>query len=102
MGKNMKKFACATLAAGGLSALTVGLGPPAVAAPSGTSNARDTISSLEAQGYNVIVNKIGDTPLDEADVVAVRNGREITQRVNDIGGDTIEKVLYTTVYVDVK
>jgi hypothetical protein len=98
----MKKLVSATLAASGLSALTIGLGPPAVAAPSGTSNAQDAISSLEAQGYKVIVNKIGDTPLDEANVVAVRPGREITLRVNDTGGDTTEKVLYTTVYVDVK
>ena len=98
----MTKLAFATIAVTGLSALTIGLGPPAVAAPSGTGNAHDTISSLEAQGYKVIVNKIGDAPLAESSVVAVRPGRTITQRVNDTGGDTIEKVLYTTVYVDVK
>lgn len=98
----MKKLVSATLAASGLSALIIGLGPAALAAPSGTSNAQHAISSLEAQGYRVIVNKIGDAPFDEANVVAVRPGREITQRVNDTGGDTTEKVLYTTVYVDVK
>jgi hypothetical protein len=28
--------------------------------------------------------------------------REVTQRIADTGGDSIDKVLYTTVYVDVK
>jgi hypothetical protein len=28
--------------------------------------------------------------------------REVTQRVTDTGGDSIDKVLYTTDYVDVK
>lgn len=35
-------------------------------------------------------------------MVAIRPGRPVTQRVTDSGGDSVEKVRYTTVYVDVK
>ena len=68
----MKKFAFATVLASGLAAAFIGLASPAGAAPSGPGNAQDTISQLQQQGYNVIVNRIGTTPLDQATVVAVR------------------------------
>jgi hypothetical protein len=98
----MKKLTFATMAASGLAAVTMGLAAPAVPAPSGPGNAQDIINSLEANGYKVIVTKLGDVPLAQATVVSVRPGREVTQRVTDTGGDSIDKVLYTTVYVDVK
>lgn len=98
----MKKFAFASIVASGLAAVTLGLAGPAIAAPSGAGSAEDTISALEANGYKVIVNKLGGAPLDESTVIAVRPGRDVTQRVTDSGGDSVEKVLYTTVYVDVK
>jgi hypothetical protein len=98
----MKKVTFATIAAAGLAAVTIGLAAPAAAAPSGPGSAQDTINSLQANGYKVILNKLSDTPLDQATVVAVRPGRPVTQRVTDSGGDSIDKVLYTTVYVDVK
>ena len=97
----MNKFTFATVAATALSAV-IGLAAPAAAAPSGTGSAQDIINSLEASGYKVILNKLGDAPLDQATVVAVRPGREVTHRVTESGGDSIEQVLYTTVYVDVK
>ena len=37
---------------------------PVQAAPSGPGNAQDTISALQAQGFNVVVNKLGTAPLD--------------------------------------
>jgi hypothetical protein len=59
-------------------------------------------AKIGANGYKVIVNKLSDVPLDQATVIAIRPGRPVTQRVTDSGGDSIDKVLYTTVYVDVQ
>jgi hypothetical protein len=98
----MKKFTFAGLAASGLAAIVVGLASPAAAAPTGSESAMQTINSLQAEGYKVIINKVGTTPLDEATVVAVRQGRPITQTVTDSDGHSYQKLLYTTVYVDVQ
>ncbi|MDT5010208.1 MAG: hypothetical protein QOH57_1825 [Mycobacterium sp.] len=98
----MKKFSFTTLAAAGLAAAAVGLATPAGAAPTGSGSAQDTINQLQANGYRVILNKLSDAPLDQAKVISVRPGREITRPVTDSGGDLRNEVLYTTVYVDVK
>ena len=98
----MRKFTVGGLFASALTALAVGFASPAPAVPSGPDNAQQTINSLMSQGYRVIINKLSDVPLDQAMVVAVRSGRPITQRVTDSGGDSIDKVLYTTIYVDVR
>ena len=98
----MKKFGYATVLAGGLAAAVIGLASPAVAAPSGTSSAQDTITSLHQQGYNVIVNRIGDTPLDQATVVAVRPGQTHETTDSRGGGSIKTTVTSETVYVDVK
>ena len=58
----MNKFTFATVAATALSAV-IGLAAPAAAAPSGTGSAQDIINSLEASGYKVVLNKLGDAPL---------------------------------------
>jgi hypothetical protein len=62
----MKKFGFATLLAGGLTAAFLGLAAPADAAPTGPGSAQDTINKLEADGYNVIVNRVGTTPLESS------------------------------------
>lgn len=98
----MKKLTFTTIAAAGLAAVAIGLSAPAEAAPSGPGSAQDTINSLEAKGYRVILNKLSDAPLGQATVVDIRPGRTITQRVTGSGGNLVDKVLYTTVYVDVK
>jgi hypothetical protein len=98
----MKKFTFAGLAASGLAVVVVGLAAPAAAAPTGAENAQQTINSLQSEGYKVIINKVGTTPLDQAMVVAVRPGRPVTQTVTDSDGHSYQKVLYTTVYVDVQ
>jgi hypothetical protein len=54
----MKKFGFATVLAGGLTAAVLGLAAPAGAAPTGPGNAQETINQLQADGYNVIVNRI--------------------------------------------
>ena len=98
----MKKFGFATVLAGGLAAAVIGLASPAEAAPSGPGSAQDTISQLQQQGYNVIVNRIGDTPLDQATVVAVRPGQTHDTTDSRGGGSIKTTVTSQTVYVDVK
>jgi hypothetical protein len=100
--KKVKEFSIVATAAAGLAAVTIGLATPADAAPTGSGSAQDTINELQANGYKVILNKLSDAPLAQAKVVSVRPGREITQRVTGSGGDSYDKVLYTTVYVDVR
>jgi hypothetical protein len=99
----MKKLGFATIVASGLAAAVLGLAAPADAAPSGPGNAQDTISKLEAQGYNVIINHVGNTPLEQASVVAVRPGQTFSRTDSGNPGDDLATtVLDKTVYVDVK
>ena len=99
----MKKFRFATVVASGLAAAFLGFAAPAVAAPSGPGSAQDTISQLESQGYKVIVNRVGSTPLDQASVVAVRHGQTYSRTDSgNPGDDLLTTVTDKTVYVDVK
>lgn len=75
---------------------------PALAAPTGQTSAQATITELEAQGFRVILNKVGNAPMDQCTVTAVRQGTDVkhswvqrgpTGRVNNL-------VRYTTAYVD--
>ena len=100
----MKKTGLATIVvAGGLTAATLGLAAPAVAAPTGPGNAQETISDLKADGYNVIVNRVGGTPLEQATVVAVRPGQTFSRTDSGNPGDSLATTVTSkTVYVDVK
>jgi hypothetical protein len=98
----MKKFGFATILAGGLTAAVLGLAAPAGAAPTGPGNAQETINELQADGYNVIVNRLGDAPLDQATVVAVRPGQTHATSDSRGGGSIKTTVTSETVYVDVK
>jgi len=100
---SMKKLGFATIVASGLTAAVLGLAAPADAAPSGPGSAQDTISKLEAQGYNVIINHVGSTPLAQASVIAVRPGQTFSRTDSGNPGDDLATtVLDKTVYVDVK
>ena len=99
----MKNITIATAAAAGFAAAFVGLAAPAFAAPSGSANAQQTISALEAQGNRVIVNRESGATLSDATVVSVRQGAEMQEYTWDAQGD--DRVLDTVgrvVYVDVK
>jgi hypothetical protein len=101
--RKMKKFGFATVAASALTAAFLGMAAPASAAPSGPGNAQDTISDLQAQGYTVIVNRIGNAPLESASVVAVRPGQSYSRTDHSGPGDDLSTTLLNkTVYVDVK
>jgi hypothetical protein len=101
----MKKFGFATATVAGAAAAIIGLAAPATAAPSGPGNAQQQINELQAQGYTVIVNRIGTAPLDQASVVAVRPGQTYSRTdtgVPGAGNDIYTTVTDKTVYVDVK
>ncbi|GAB5899870.1 hypothetical protein OKHIL_56790 [Mycolicibacterium mageritense] len=99
----MKKIGFATALAGGAVAAVIGLAAPAQAAPSGPGNAQQTISDLQAQGYTVIVNRTGTTPLEKATVVGVRPGQTYSRTDSGNPGDSRQTtVTGKTVYVDVK
>ncbi|WP_460357815.1 hypothetical protein [Mycobacterium sp. ZZG] len=82
----MKNLTIATAFAAGLGAAVVGLAAPAVAAPTG-GNADATISHLEAQGHRVVVNRLSDAPLSQANVVGVNKGGDVRSTVRDFRND---------------
>lgn len=103
MGTTMKKLGFAALVAGGVGAAIVGVAAPAQAAPAGPGSAEQTISQLQAQGYNVIVNRVGSTPLSEATVVAIRPGQTYSRTDSAGPGDSVRTTITgQTVYVDVQ
>jgi hypothetical protein len=98
----MKKLGLVTIA---LTAGTLALAAPALAAPTGAGTTQDTISSLQEQGYNVVVNRLSDRPLTETDVVSVGEGASFTHTVsgaNNDGDKQFGPVTTTTVYVNVR
>lgn len=101
----MKKFALATAVVSGLAAAVIGLAAPAIAAPTGPGDAQQTIDVLRAQGYTVIVNRIGTAPLDHSEVVAVRSGQTYSRTDSGLpgaGNDIATTVTDKTVFIDVK
>jgi hypothetical protein len=101
----MNKFGFVAAIAGGAAAAMIGLAVPAAAAPSGPGSAQQTINELQAQGYKVIVNRVGTAPLDQATVVAVRPGQTYSRTDSGVpgaGNDVVTTVTDKTVYVDVK
>ena len=101
----MKKFGFSAAMVCGVAAAIIGLAAPASAVPAGPGSAQQTINELQAQGYTVIVNRLGTAPLDQASVVAVRPGQTYSRTdtgVPGAGNDIHTTVTDKTVYVDVK
>jgi hypothetical protein len=96
----MKKYVAATLTAGALVSAPLVLAATASAAPTGQS-VDQTVRTLEASGYNVIINKTGAAPLSACTVSGVRPGQ--THETTDSRGGSSLKTTVTseTVYVDV-
>jgi hypothetical protein len=69
----------------GLVAAACGL----ILAPAGVASAESaavTIGELQAQGFDVKVDRFGSAPLSDCEVTNVRNPRERTELVPTIGG----------------
>lgn len=100
----MKKKGFAALVATGLAAVLLGFAAPVQAAPSQPGNAEDTISNLQSQGYNVIVNRFGSGPLAEAEVIAIRPGTTYERFDYGVAGANhpVRSVVNRTIYVDVR
>jgi hypothetical protein len=73
----------------------------ASAVATGSANAAETVQQLQSSGYHVILNKAGDEALEMCRVLSVRPGHPVTETVPAGGGDTVQKVVYTPVFVDV-
>ena len=91
----MHKFPLTALTASVLSAAGLTLAATAVAAPSGPSSVDQTVTQLKADGYTVIVNKVGAAPADQCTVAAVRPGQTYSRA--DSGTPGAQDDIYTTV-----
>ncbi len=100
----MKSFTIAAITAGALACAALGLAGAANAAPSGPVTADQTVSQLQAEGFQVILNKIGTAPLNQCAVSAVRPGQTFSRMDSGAPGamdDIVTTVTSKTVYVDV-
>jgi hypothetical protein len=96
----MKTYAALGFTSVGLAAAAVALAGVVTAAPTGPSQVDDTVRTLQASGYNVILNRTGSAPLSECTVSGVRSG--VTHETTDVRGSDIKPMIISdTVYVDV-
>ncbi len=91
----MKKLPITAVTAGALSAAALTLTAPAAAAPSGPSSVEQTVNQLKADGYTVIVNKVGAAQVDQCTVAAVRPGQTYSR--SDSGTPGAQDDIHTTV-----
>ena len=91
----MKKLPITAVTAGALSAAALTLAAAATAAPSGPSSVDQAVNQLKADGYTVIVNKIGAAPVDQCTVAAVRPGQTYSR--SDSGTPGAHDDIHTTV-----
>jgi hypothetical protein len=99
----MTTIARTALTAGALSAAALLMAPTAAAAPSGPLSVEQTVNQLRAEGYTVIVNKVGAAPADQCTVAAVRAGQSYGRTDSGTPGaqDDIHTTLTgKTVFVD--
>jgi hypothetical protein len=75
----------------GIAAAACGLILAPAAISSAQESAQLTIANLEAQGFDVKINRIGSAPLSQCVVTDIRNARNRTELVRR-GDDLIEVV----------
>jgi hypothetical protein len=99
----MKNWAIAATAAAALTVTALGMPGAATAAPSGPSSVDDTVASLQAEGYTVIVTRLSGVDSPNCSVSAVRPGQQITQETPTGGrGNHARQIVSNTVYVDLR
>jgi hypothetical protein len=100
----MKKILLLSIAACALTSAALALAATAIAAPSGPSPVDATVSQLRAQGFQVIVNRVGTAPADRCTLSAVRPGPTFSRTDSGVPGaqdDLVTTVTNKVVYVDV-
>lgn len=97
----MRTYAGAASGAAGLVALTVGLAGPAHATPTPVGSAQDVVRTLEASGFEVVLNSVGAASLDNCAVTAVRPGPVVADSVTTSPDFISVNPSITRVYVDV-
>ena len=103
VAKTLKNLLYTILAAAALASAALGLAGSANAAPSGPS-VDATVNQLRAEGFNVIVNRVGSAQLDHCSLNAVRPGQTFSRTDSGVPGadnDIVTTVTTQTVYVDV-
>src|SRR5262249_21736216 len=103
-GTTMKNVLITSLVAGALASAALGLAGIANAAPSGPPSVDATINQLRAQGFQVIVNRVGTAPADHCTLSPVRPGPTFSRTDSGApgaGDDLVTTVTSKTVYVDV-
>jgi hypothetical protein len=101
-----RSFATAALSAAVLTSATLVFTSDANAAPAGPDPVDQTVSQLQADGYEVIVNKVGTTPLSQCAISSVRPGQTYARTDSGSGApgahdDLVTTVTGQTVYIDV-
>jgi NADPH:quinone reductase-like Zn-dependent oxidoreductase len=90
----MNKLLLAAIVGGAMTALVLGT-PTAWAAPAGIGSAEETADALERSGYRVVVDKVGDLPLDQCSVAAVQPGGGSTQPMSTGRHGELDTLLLT-------
>jgi hypothetical protein len=83
--------------------VTLGMSSPADAAPAGPSSIDSAINQLQSQGYDVIVNRVGDGTADRCGISSVRRGQTYSRTdtgAPGAGDDLVTTVMGKTVYVE--
>jgi hypothetical protein len=94
----LNTFAISVAWVGTLAVSTLWSAGPAGAAPSGFGNAQETVDSLKAQGYNVVLNGAAVYPLSSCKVIGVEGLNN--SNINSAGA-RIDTTHFDTVYVDI-
>lgn len=97
----MKSYAIIGITATTMTSAAMALAAAAAAAPTGPSQVDDTVRTLEASGYNVIINRSGAAPLSQCTVSSVRPGQTHSTTDSRGGSSLNTTVTSKTVYVDV-
>ena len=98
------KFSIMSVVAGAIAVAAAGFAGVANAAPTGPVTASEMVSSLQAQGFTVILNKVGTASLDKCVVNSVRPGQTFERTDSGVpgaGSSIVTTVTSKTVYVDV-
>ncbi|MET0456577.1 MAG: hypothetical protein ABW137_32480 [Mycobacterium sp.] len=96
----MNKYFFGALAAGAMTAATLGFAGAANAESTGPTYVQDTVRTLEAGGYNVILNRTGAAPLSACTITSVQTGPTFSTVDSRGGGSPAETVLAKTVHID--